>query len=299
MNVKEAERLYEQYKKEVCWNYNTEYENLLLEVTEFLAEKTNDPWYTSDLGAYYYGKKKFDLAKKYYERTYELGDRSIAVCLGYIWYYGRTGVIEYEKAFHYFSEAAALGDCEGKRKLADMYKNGYWVKRDYGKYCAIIEELYKEHLDDEYPFQSLPDICVRLAGIRKEAGRFAEAAELYRIAKEYLAMRLRYSGFFGDINIMEGLIKDLYAVSEPDYAALDIFDLFHLLKEPGEVTFRFQKRKYRVSSVIEDGEYAVAFDHHWYRSINDLFQKARLNGKPLYARYEEIYDVEADRYGAH
>ena len=159
MTVEEARKRYEQYKEEIHWQNNHEHEDALFEVTEYLLNQTKNPWYSSDLGSYYYDRRQFDLALKYYEMTYELGDHDIAVCLGYIWYYGRTGTVDYEKAFRYFSEAAALGNDEGKRKLADMYKNGYFVEPDYAKYCSIIEELYEAHKNDKRSL-SIPEKSV-------------------------------------------------------------------------------------------------------------------------------------------
>ena len=298
MTVEEARELYEQYKKEIHWNNDHTNDDALFEVTEFLLEQTKDPWYSSELGSHYYERRQFDLARKYYELTYELGDRTIASCLGYIWYYGRTGTVDYEKAFRYFSEAANLGNGEAKRKLADMYKNGYFVEQNYPKYCAIIEELYEEHKEDEHKFIELPDICTRLAGIRKAEGNIPEAIRLYRMAKDYLPRRLQLMEFFGDINVMDWLINDLYSITEPDYSDLDIYDLFYVMKEPVTVTFRFKRKKFQIRSVMENGEYAVEFDGHWYRSVNELFQKAKLEGKPIYVWDREIYDVEVKRDGA-
>ena len=292
MTVEEARKRYEQYKEEIHWQNNHEHEDALFEVTEYLLNQTKDPWYSSDLGSYYYDRRQFDLALKYYEMTYELGDHDIAVCLGYIWYYGRTGTVDYEKAFRYFSEAAALGNDEGKRKLADMYKNGYFVEPDYAKYCSIIEELYEAHKDDERRFLELPDICTRLADIRKKEGNIEEAVRLYQMAKDDLPERMRLLEFFGDINVMDWLINDLYSLIEPDYSNLDIFDLFYVLKKPCTVTFRYRQKKYKIHSEIDNGEYAVCFDGHWYRSVNELFRNAKLDGKPLYVRYWEIYNVE-------
>ena len=292
MTVEEARNLYERYKKEISWDNNHENEDALIEVTEFLLNKTKDPWYSSDLGSFYYGRKQFDLAKKYYEMTYELGERDIACCLGYIWYYGRTGTVDYEKAFRYFSEAADLGNSEAKRKLADMYKNGYFVEKDYPKYCQMIEELYEDHRNDEYGFIELPDICTRLAKIRKEEGNTAEAVCLYQRAKELLPERMRYTEFFGDINVMEWLVNDLYQLIEPDYSDLDIFDLFYVMKTPAAAGFYWNQKRYVIRSMIENGEYAVKFNDRWYRSMNELFQKAELNGKPLYVRCNEIYNIK-------
>lgn len=292
MTVEEARKLYEKYKKELAWNNDHTNEEALTEITGFLLRKTGDPWYSMDLGGYYYGCEKYDLAQKYYELAYEQGDCSAALCLGYIWYYGRTGTVDYEKAFRYFSEAAALGNDEGKRKLADMYKNGYFVEPDYAKYCSIIEELYEAHKDDERRFLELPDICTRLADIRKKEGNIEEAVRLYQMAKDDLPERMRLLEFFGDINVMDWLINDLYSLIEPDYSNLDIFDLFYVLKKPCTVTFRYRQKKYEIHSEMENGEFAVHFAGRWYRSVNELFRNAKLAGKPLYVRYQEIYNLE-------
>ena len=69
MTVEEARKLYEKYKEEVHWQNDHTNEDALIEVTEFLLKETKDPWYSSDLGAYYYGERRFDLALKYYEMT--------------------------------------------------------------------------------------------------------------------------------------------------------------------------------------------------------------------------------------
>lgn len=294
MTIEEARKLYEKYKREIHWDHDPANEDALIEITEFLVKETGDPWYTSDLGAYYYGEKKYDLALKYYEKTYELGDREISTCLGYIWYYGRTGTVDYEKAFRYYSEAAQLGETGAKRKLADMYHHGFFVEKNEETYRRMIEELYEQHKDDEYSFIELPGICTRLAAIRAEEGKTEEAVNLYLRAKEDLAVSLRYNGFFGDINVMEWLVNDLYALIPVDYSDLDVFDLFYLLKEPNDVSFRYQRKKYRISSFPDEGRTAVRFEGCCYRSVNDLFQKAKVSGKPFYALSREIYDVEVN-----
>ncbi len=296
MTVEEARKLYEKYKKELAWNNDHTNEEALTEITGFLLRKTGDPWYSMDLGGYYYGCEKYDLAQKYYELAYEQGDCSAALCLGYIWYYGRTGMVDYEKAFRYFNEAAEQGEDEAKRKIADMYKNGYYVPKDYERSCEIIESLYEAHKNDLYAFEQLPDLCTRLAEIRRKQGRIQEAVHLYLQAKKILPQRMKYTEFFGDVNVMDWLICHLYEISDPDYADLDLFDLLYVLKKPGRAVFHWNGNPYEMISVMEEGEYAVQFLGHWYRSMNDLFRKARLNGKPLYVCSDEIYDVEV-RHG--
>ena len=112
------------------------------EAMEFLIRETREPEYMMNLGGYYYEQRQFDLALKYYEMAAEQGDIDAYICLGYIWYYGRTGRKDYKKAFYYFCAGRDAGDLQAAYKVADMYKNGYFVEKDYARYCSIIEELY-------------------------------------------------------------------------------------------------------------------------------------------------------------
>ena len=50
------------------------------------------------LGGHYYGIRRFDLALKYYELAANFEILDAYECLGYIWYYGRTGERDYAKA---------------------------------------------------------------------------------------------------------------------------------------------------------------------------------------------------------
>lgn len=67
-----------------------------------------------------------------YDEAYE--------CLGYIWYYGRTGERDYKKAFEYFSKMMDKGNLVAEYKVADMYKNGYYVDKDQNKYENMIKK---------------------------------------------------------------------------------------------------------------------------------------------------------------
>ena len=107
---------------------------LYTEAMDYLIRETADPETMLDLGGYYYEKKHFDLALKYYEMAAEYKLPYAYDCLGYIWYYGRTGRRDFEKAFHYYSLAKDAGILEAAVKVADMYKNGYYVEKDYEKY---------------------------------------------------------------------------------------------------------------------------------------------------------------------
>ena len=78
---------------------------IFIEAMNFLIEELKDPSDMLYLGGYYYEIKRFDLALKYYEMAALFDYDPAYECLGYIWYYGRTGERDFKKAFEYFSSS--------------------------------------------------------------------------------------------------------------------------------------------------------------------------------------------------
>ena len=102
---------------------------MVIEAFDLTIQKYNNPMHINELGAIQYRAKQYDLAEKYYliaaEKYYLISISN----LGYLYYYGRTGKIDYEKAFYWFNKASELGDIPARIKIADMHKNGYYAKR--------------------------------------------------------------------------------------------------------------------------------------------------------------------------
>lgn len=259
------------------------------EAMGFLIERLHDPGDMMWLGGFYYENRRFDLALKYYEMAAEYDYDQAYECLGYIWYYGRTGERDYEKAFGYFSKLMEKGDLVASYKVADMYKNGYYVEKDQAKYEAIIEDLYPKVKDKENLFDPVPEIFTRLAKIRTEQGRTDEAVRLYLYAKDFLAQRIYHNAFFGNLNIMKWLIDDLYELIEFDKKNMDFFDLYYLLKTPHKITFLFDGDEQTLESVPEGKECAVCFNGKWFRSRDDFFKDACIGDFKLTGVYDEIY----------
>ncbi len=160
-------------------NPSEEDEFLFIEAMEYLIATENRPQDMMELGGYYYELRKFDLALKYYEMASAFDIDAADECLGYIWYYGRTGERDYEKAFMHYSKSMARGNLTCTYKVADMYKKGYYVEKDYEKYISIIEELYPKVKNSRYLGDPMPEVCLRLARIRTEQGREEDAISLY------------------------------------------------------------------------------------------------------------------------
>lgn len=106
----------------------------------------------NDLGALYYegrsGEPDFEKAVAYYEMAAKAGSRQAEENLGYCWYYGRTGKKDYAKAFHYFLLGALDGHLVSLYKVGDMYRNGLYVEKNpaeaYRIYSRCLETMTDE-----------------------------------------------------------------------------------------------------------------------------------------------------------
>lgn len=297
MTVQEAQAIAEAFEKK---DGPTEEEVFFYtEALDYLITETKDPRYMMQLGGYYYGIRQFDLALKYYEMAAGYDYDCAYEGLAYIWYYGRTGQRDYKKAFEYFSKIADTGNVVARYKIADMYKNGYYVEKSQEKYEEIIEHLYQDsrkwdisylgYNNADLPF---PEVDTRLARIRRDQGRTKEAIDLYLEAKTILAERISYNAFFGNLNIMKWLIDDLYELTDFDPEYFDLFDLYYLLKTPHKVFFIYDDCDFTIESVMEGEECVVNFNGKWYHNRDEFFQKAMLYGKLLVSVYDELYGFE-------
>ena len=262
------------------------------EAMDYIIQATKDPYAMLSLGGYFYEERRFDLALKYYEMAAEYNIDQAYECLGYIWYYGRVGTRDYEKAFKYFSLAREAGNVVAAYKLADMYKNGYYVEKDYDTYCKIIEELYPKIKDMERLSDPVPEILTRLAKIRSEKGNVSEAVQHYCAAKDFLAQRISYNSFFGNLNIMMWLVDDLYKLVDFNYESFDLYDLYHLARSPIKVKFYYESREQEWEAVQEDGNLVIRFNNTWFRTREDFFARACIDDIPLTHIYDDLYGFE-------
>lgn len=279
-----------------------EYEEALL----YLFNETKEAKYVYYLGSHYYEQRVFDLALKYYSLARDLGYTCVNLCLGYVFYYGRTGERDYKSAFEAFKTIieARLGDhfelgevhslmkVEASIKLADMYKNGYYVSKNYDEYKNIINNLYKDidFKKEHNVFNPYVEIALRKARILEEEGKIDEALELYYICKEELAIRLSCNLFFGDINQMSWTINDIYRLTEFDKVSFDLYDLFYLLKDEHIIQFLFNNKTYIIESKKVNEEMSYRFEDKWYRSFNELLAKTTIKDEslPLLDHYSRL-----------
>ncbi|MBQ6025867.1 MAG: sel1 repeat family protein [Lachnospiraceae bacterium] len=286
MTVNEARDIQNEFQE----NQNPTEEEVFLftEAINFLIEEEHNPGDMLSLGGYYYEIKRFDLALKYYEMAATYDYDPAYECLGYIWYYGRTGERDFKKAFEYFSKLMDKGNPVAAYKVADMYRNGYYVDKDQKKYEEIIENLYPRVKGMTNVFDPVPEVFTRLARIRTSQGRKDEAVELYLYAKDFLAQRISYNAFFGNLNIMKWLIDDLYELIDLDTDDFDLYDLYYLLKSPHKITFMYNDEPQSLESVMEGDECTVCFNGKWYHSRDDFFKDACVDDTKITEIYDEF-----------
>lgn len=268
---------------------------LFIEAMDFLIDSTHESRFMMMLGGYYYAVKDYHLARKYYEMAAECGDPDSCAGLGYIYYYGRTGEPDYEKAFKYYSKAMEAGDIQCTYKVADMYKNGYFVGKDYDKYKQIIEQLYPKVKNARELWEPLPEVFTRLAKIRSEEGKTDDALRLYWNARDFLRQRIQYNPFFGNLSIMKWLITDLYTLQPFDPEEFSLYDLYWVLREPNRVHFRYDEKEHIAESLIEEGAVVIHYDDRWYRTVDDFFAKAAIDGELLTSLEDELYMFEVEK----
>lgn len=264
----------------------------LIHALEFLIKETNNPEYMVELGAWYYGQKQFDLAEEYYLMAAKLGYNDAYECLGYIYYYGRVGHPDYEKAFHYNKLASDKGNLVAAYKLADMYKNGYYVQKDYPRYVQIIKDLYSKIQGATNTFDPVPEIYSRLAKIYVEEGNEDQAIQLLLIAKEFQSQRLIYSQFFGDLTIMKYIVNDLYSLIQFDPNYMDLFDLYYALQKPCKVAMEILGDDHIIEAKYEDGLFYICMDNKNYEDVDQFFQNAMIHNEPLYSQYVNVNYIE-------
>ena len=264
----------------------------LINALEYLIKETNNPEYMVELGGWYYGQKQFDLAEEYYLMAAKLDYNNAYECLGYIYYYGRVGQPDYEKAFHYYKLASDQGNLVAAYKLADMYKNGYYVQKDYPKYVQIIKDLYPKIQGATNTFDPVPEIYSRLAKIYVEEGNEDQAIQLLLIAKEFQSQRLIYSQFFGDLTIMKYIVNDLYSLIQFDPDYMDLFDLYYALQKPCKVAMEILGEDYIIEAKYEDGLFFICMDDKNYEDVDQFFLKAKINGEPISTQYVNVNYIE-------
>lgn len=304
MTVSEARGIITNYY--MAESHTEEDKFLFVEAYHFLIEAFHRPYDMHNLASHYAEERQFDLYLKYLELSAEYCYFPAYEGLGYFWYYGQNGTVDYEKAFYYFSKGAEAADdylrigCE--YKLADMYRYGYFVEKDETRYRDIIERLYDEithpeclHSLIDMEFYPMPGVGFRLAEIRAAEGRTSEAMNLLSEAKVQIADNIKSNpSWWGNIEEMESVVMLMHEISIDWKDSLDLYDLFWLSKSESRMSFVYKGCRFSVECITEEGRTVIKFNDKWFRGLQDFFEKAEIGGRQLTVLYSEIigYEIE-------
>ena len=283
MDFHEAIEIYNKYFDKSYLSQEEEKE--LLDAILDLIEITKDPYFMTYYGGYFYEKRDFETAKKYYEMAAEFEYAPAYMCLGYIYYYGRVGEPDYKKAFKYYKKASLAGSDEATYKLADMYKNGYGVEQSYDKFVEMIESLYDKYNHFKLAPEARVGVLTRMARIRKGQGNTEEAIKIFLYAKDIIVNeRLPVNPFFGDINVVKWITQDIYSMKEFDYNNFDLIDIFYLVDKANTISFDYKDVQITIQ-IKHDGEvHKIEYLGREYPSYENFLGKATIDNDTFAAR---------------
>lgn len=187
---------------------------LVVELYEDAIEAGNDDA-MCNLGAMYYdgraGEQDYEKAAFFYDMADRKGNRQATENLGYIYYYGRTGKPDYEKAFQYFVKAAMAGLPRAKYKLGDFYRNGYYVEKDEAAAFEIYARCVMQLTDETTP-EVGADVFMRLGDCYYEgfgtAKNYLLELDLMTKAEGLFYRRLQNGDFYQKENIEHVLKRE-------------------------------------------------------------------------------------------
>ena len=246
-----------------------------------------------NLASLYKRRGEYDLALKYFKMCYEHGGGSLAEMeIADIYYYGLTGHTDYEQAFRFYTAAAESGFPKAKLRLADMYRNGQFVDEDEEKYRELVFDVYDQIWDSPVPDYK-GETFFKAAEIYLEAGFEEDCLDLLLDAQDALAEQMLTYTNDSDLDLMKKIIELQYELIEPKIDKnwdFQLYDLYHILKKPVSIEFSSSTGKHYVSSVLEPSGITVEFDGKWFRSIDDFFRRAIIDGERLPAVNQDLLD---------
>lgn len=305
MTVSEARGIITDYY--MAESHTEEDKFLFVEAHHFLIDAFHRPYDMHNLAFHYAEERHFDLYQKYLEMAAEYEYYPAFESLGYLWYYGQNGTVDYEKAFFYFKKGAECGDdymrisCE--YKIADMYRYGYFVDKDEPRYIDIIERLYDEVTHPEnlssfidMEFYPMPGVIYRMAGIKAAFGSPAEALKLLGEAKVQIAENIKSNpSWWGNYEEMESVVMMIHEIpGGKRNCGIDLYDLFRLSRDGLGLSFVYNGIRFTAECVKEGRNAVIKFNNKWYRDINSFFEKAKIGGRPLTVLYGDLIDYEIE-----
>lgn len=282
------------------------------EACQYLVDNFDDGNVAVDLATQYYRDEKYNLALKYYSYAAEKCVPFANTGLGYIYYFGRLGKPDYQKAYECFTREAEL--ITGIRfqdeeiwktnpetilimrspadyahyitvayLLAQMYRNGYYVKKDYSRFSFLIRQLYNMMTNRNYP--PLPDYYlpvvetemseIVLHNSKSKKNKGTALKYLYD-ARNRISERLLEEDESQDFQIMKDIILHIRKIGEPDSHDMDLYDLYYLVQKPCTVSFSYNGHSYHLSAEKEGEDLVIRLKQKIYHSLDEFMCNGRI-----------------------
>lgn len=287
MTVSEAKEKIADY----CANplrMNEEDHYILNELCKFVYEETGDATYlivTSGNGIADPG-----YLEKVYLLSIESGQGYNCYLLANLYASGRLGSFDYEKAYEYYLRAAktkkqgngktfddSVTDYHNlaKLELAEMYKNGLYVKKDRDRYKEIVNEVYEEIKDLEWHDIRYEELFAK-AELELEEENTDEGLRILYLARDEYFFLLEYMQQRRDYELLDEMNTCLYRYQEIDYTEISPKDITELLKKPLTISFLNDDIFYKISSYKDGEDMVIEFEGNLYRDPIDFIMKARV-----------------------
>ena len=252
--------------------------------------------FSYNLAVYYRNIKEFDLEKKYLEIGELQDDTACKEELGFIWYYGLCGQVDYKKAYNYFK---ACGTRRSLYMISDMYHKGQYLERNDYKSREILEDLIvdleSEKNDSRFTISTLfPEVAVRLAklNIEEEEDTEFDLDNLFE-ARDILALRQQRRPFWGNIKTMHDILDTTeFMAGGEEFLILDLYDLLTFDSPMGVLTFDYNDEIYQIDVFQHDRSTVYQYNDKWYRGPEDFLDKAVIDGKKITTVFDLILDIK-------
>ena len=234
----------------------------------------------------YYGN--YELAKKYYSMVIELdhnarnpfSESSFAnVALGDLYKNNYICSNHYELAYQHYLAASTYGNDLAKERIADMYRMGIYVKKDYKKYVEIITELYNKNADKGYCDLSL---CQKMAEIKYEKKDYEgckKIVKIFEIGSGFSAINM--FSIRSDIKSIIGIHKLKYKLGMIDETEFDIFSISALVEKYNQFSFKYHNKRHILKYNKFDRINSYEFMGTKYKTLTDFVLKAKIQDKTI------------------
>ena len=265
-----------------------------LSAIKFLADKKN-LYAMREYGnaMTYYGL--YEVSKKYYNMVIELcrdannplSESSFAhIGLGNLYKNNCIGNCSYELAYRHYLTASSYGNDLAKERIAEMYRDGLYVKKNFNLYVKIITELYNKNLTNDNFDLSL---CYKMAEIKYDQKKYEECKKIVR--KFELGSGFSSINYFfisTDVNSIIGIHEIKYKLGLVNEKEFDIFSIAALSKKHNQFSFRCHNKKHILKFDKFDNLSTYEFMGIKYKTLTEFVLKAKIQGKTILEAMESF-----------